>query len=133
MVRSPEQVPSAVETLQEYFDQLPAHLMPLAAPFQVSSHARPFVQIPIVPKLADLRGKRKEEEEFISKHLIRSGNRRWDERHGSERLYLRRKGIFRGEIGNMEKVDSSKKKGNKLRTFLARKRRWQGRAGRHLV
>ena len=64
----------------------------------------------MAPKLACRRGKREGGEEPVSKHQIRSGDRRWVGRRGVGRLNPRRENKLQGKNGDREKGIIFKKK-----------------------
>ena len=67
----------------------------------------------------------------MSKHQIRSGDGRWEERRGVGRLNPRRETKTKGRNGDKEK--EIKEEVTDRRKFLARKRRRRGRAERRLL
>ena len=85
----------------------------------------------VAPKLAYRRGKREGGEEPVSKHQIRSGDGRWEERRGVGWLNPRRETKTKGRNGDREK--EMKEEVTDRRKFLARKRRRRGRAERRLL
>ena len=105
--------------------------MALAVHCQLNPQVRPFVPTVMAPKLAYRRGKREGGEEPVSKHQIRSGDGRWEERRGVGRLNPRRETKTKGRNGHREK--EMKEEVTDRRKFLARKRRRRGRAERRLL
>ena len=101
--------------------------MALAVHCQLNQQVRLFVPTVMAPKLAYRRGKREGGEEPVSKHQIRSGDGRWEERRGVGRLNPRRETKTKGRNGDREK---EMKEVKDRRKFLARKRRRRGRAER---
>ena len=77
--------------------------MALAVHCQWNPHVRLFVPTVMAPKLAYRRGKREGGEELVSKHQIRSGDGRWEERRGVGRLNPRRETKTKGRNGDREK------------------------------
>ena len=67
----------------------------------------------------------------MSKHQIRSGDGRWERRHGVRRLNPRRETKTKGRNGDRERKMREKVKSR--RKALARKRRQRGRAERRLL
>ena len=105
--------------------------MALAVHCQLNPQVRLFVPTVMAPKLAYRRGKREGGEEPVSKHRIRSGDGRWEERRGVGRLNPRRETKTKGRNGDREK--EMKEEVTDRRKFLARKRRRRGRAERRLL
>ena len=104
--------------------------MALAVHCQLNPQVRLFVPKVMAPKLAYRRGKREGGEEPVSKHQIRSGDGRWEERRGVGRLNPRRETKTKGRNGDRER---KMKEVTDRRTFLARKQRRRGRAERRLL
>ena len=88
--------------------------MALAVHCQLNPQVRLFVPTVMAPKLAYStvqqdstiqyrRGKREEGEEPVSKHQIRSGDGRWEERRGVGRLNPRRETKTKGRNGDRER------------------------------
>ena len=77
--------------------------MALAVHCQLNPQVRLFVPTVMAPKLAYRRGKREGGEEPASKHQIRSGDGRWEERRGEGRLNPRRETKTKGRNGDREK------------------------------
>ena len=100
--------------------------MALAVHCQLNPQVRPFVPTVMGPKLVYRRGKREGGEEPVSKHQIRPGDGRWEGRRGVGRLNPRRETKPKGRNGDREK--EMKEEVANRRKFLARKRRWRGRA-----
>ena len=105
--------------------------MALAVHCQLNPQVRLFVPTVMAPKLAYRRGKREGGEEPVSKHQIRSGDGRWEERRGVGRLNPRRETKTKGRNGDREK--EMKEEVTDRRKFLARKRRRRGRAEQRLL
>ena len=105
--------------------------MTLAVHCQLNAHVRLFVPTVMAPKLAYRRGKREGGEEPVSKHQIRSGDGRWEERRGVGRLNPCRETKTKGRNGDRER--EMKEEVTDRRKFLARKRRRRGRAERRLL
>ena len=105
--------------------------MALAVHCQLNPKVRPFGPTVMAPKLAYRRGKREGGEEPVSKHQIRSGDGRWEERRGVGRLNPRRETKTKGRNGDREK--EMKEEVTDRRKLLARKRRRRGRAERRLL
>ena len=105
--------------------------MALAVHSQLNPQVRLFVPTVMAPKLAYRRGKREGGEKPVSKHQIRSGDGRWEERRGVGRLNPRRETKTKGRNGDREK--EMKEEVADRRKFLARKRRRRGRAERRLL
>ena len=105
--------------------------MALAMHCQLNPQVRLFVPTVMAPKLVYRRGKREGGEEPVSKHQIRSGDGRWEERRGMGRLNPRRETKTKGRNGDREK--ELKEEVTDRRKFLARKRRRRGRAERRLL
>ena len=105
--------------------------MALAVHCQLNPQVRLFVPTVMTPKLAYRRGKREVGEEPVSKHQIRSGDGRWEERRGVGRLNPRRETKTKGRNGDKER--EMKEEVTDRRKFLARKRRRRGRAERRLL
>ena len=99
-------------------DKLTVYPVALVVHCQLNPQARPFVSMPMAPKLILRRGKREEGEEHVSKHQLRS------EKYGREQLNPLRETRLDGENGGNE----DRVKCHKGGTFLARKRRRRGRA-----
>ena len=106
--------------------------MALAVHCQLNPQVRPFVPTVMAPKLAYHRGKREGGEEPVSKHQIRSGDGRWEERRGVGWLNPRRKTKTKGRNGDSREREMKEEVKN-MRKFLARKRRRRGRAERRLL
>ena len=104
--------------------------MALAVHCQLNPQVRLFVPTVMAPKLAYRRGKREGGEEPVSKHQIRSGDGRWEERREVGRLNPRRETKTKGRNGDRER---EMKEVPDRRKFLARKRRRRGRAERRLL
>ena len=85
----------------------------------------------MAPKLAYRRGKREGGEEPVSKYQIRSGDGRWERRHGVGRLNPCRETKTKGRNGDREM--NMREKVTNRRKFLAHKRRRRGRAERRLL
>ena len=100
--------------------------MALAVHCQLNPQVRLFVPTVMAPKLAYRRGKREGGDEPVSKHQIRSGDGRWEERRGVGRLNPRRETKIKGRNGDRER--EMKEEVTDRRKFLARKRRRRGRA-----
>ena len=77
--------------------------MALAVHCQLNPQVRLFVPTVMAPKLAYRRGKREGGEEPVSKHQIRSGDGRWEERRGVGWLNPRRETKTKGRNGDREK------------------------------
>ena len=105
--------------------------MALAVHCQLNPQVRLFVPTVMAPKLAYRRGKRERGEEPVSKHQIRSGDGRWEERRGMGRLNPRRETKTKGRNGDRER--EMKEEVTDRIKFLARKRRRRGRAERRLL
>ena len=106
--------------------------MALAVHCQLDPQVRPFVPATVMgPKLVYRRGKREGGEEPVSKHNIRPGDGRWEGRRGVGRLNPRRETKTKGRNGDRE--EEMKEEVTDRRKFLARKRRWRGRAERRLL
>ena len=105
--------------------------MALAVHCQLNPQVRPFVPTVMAPKLMYRRGKREGREKPVSKHQIRSGDRRWEGRHGVGRLNPRRETKSKGKNGGRER--EMKEEVTNRRIFLARNRRRRGRAERRLL
>ena len=105
--------------------------MALAVHCQLNPQARPFVPTVMAPKLAYRRGKREGGEEPVSKHQIRSGDGRWEERRGVRRLNPRRETKTKGRNGDRKK--EMKEEVTNRRNVLARERRQRSRAKRRLL
>ena len=93
-------MPWAVETLQPCCDPLAALPVAMAVHCQLNPQARPFVPTAMAPTLAYRRGKREEGKEPVSKHQIRSGNRKWAGQLGVGLLNPRREAKLKGKNGD---------------------------------
>ena len=80
-----------------------AQRMASAVHCQLNPQVRPFVPTVMVLKLAYRRGKREGGQEPVSKHKIRSGNRRWAGRRGVRRLNPRREAKVQANNGDRER------------------------------
>ena len=67
---------------------------------EMNPQVRPFVPTIMTPKLAYRRGKREGVGESVSKHQVRSGNRRWAGQRGVGRLNPCRETKIRGKNGD---------------------------------
>ena len=101
--------------------------MALAVHCQLNPQVRLCVPTVMAPKLAYRRGKREGGEEPVSKHQIRSGDGRWEERRGVGRLNPRRETKTKGRNGDREK--EMKEEVTDRRKFLARKRIYDSAKG----
>ena len=77
--------------------------MALAVHCQLNPQVRLFVPTVMAPKLAYRRGKREGRKEPVSKHRIRSGDGRWEERRGVGRLNPLRETKTKGRNGDRER------------------------------
>ena len=100
--------------------------MALAGHCQLNPQVRPFVPTVMAPELAYRRGKREGGEEPASKHQVRSGDGRWEERRGVGRLNPRRETNTKGR--NRDREIEMREEVTNRRKVLARKRRRRGRA-----
>ena len=93
--------------------------MALAVHCQLNLQVRPFVPTVMAPKLAYHRGKREGGEEPVSKHQIRSGDGRWEERRGVGRLNPRRKTKTKGRNGDSREREMKEEAKNRRNSWRA--------------
>ena len=100
--------------------------MALAVHCQLNPQVRLFVPTVMAPKLAYRRGKREGGEEPVSKHQIRSGDGRWEERRGVGWLNPRRETKTKGRNGDREKEMKEEVSESIETTLRTRRLLWAG-------